>query len=188
MKQRGVKYNIAVSGSAATDLPGKFNSKAKAIGRAIAKAGGVLFTGATFGYSLEAVKGARSAGGVVIGISPAEGPEEQQERYEQIKPAMWSQIIYTGTGYDMHGPVMMRSVDAVIFIGGGVGTLAEMAIAVDYKRVLGVLVGSGGAADLFPELERISHRYKPKFISDSDPSELVAKVIKCLKQGGLNAK
>lgn len=185
MKER--HFNIAVCGSAAAGLPGSFNKKARDVGKTIAQTGNVLFTGATLGFSYEAVKGARQAGGTVIGISPADGPEDQLRRFEKIDPSLWSTIIYTGVGYKMRDVVMIRSVDAAIYIGGGVGTLLEMVTAVDYRKVMGILLGSGGATDLYDQIAMISHRYKPRYVLEKEPVKLVAAVINKLKKRGLHA-
>ncbi len=51
----------------------------------------------------------------------------------------------------------IRSSDIVIIIGGQSGTLGEYAIAYDEGRLIGVVSGSGGIADLVPELlERLT--------------------------------
>ncbi len=187
MKRKN-NWSIAVSGSCAEGLPAVYRRKAREIGQAIAEAGCILFTGATTGFSLEAVKGARSVGGVVIGVSPAESCKEQLEKYERIDSKLWTQVIYTGVGYNMRDVIMIRSVDAAIYVGGGVGTLCEMVTAVDYQKVMGILDGSGGATDLREKIAQISHRFAPKYVVNGDPQELVDQVIKYLRKGAINEK
>src|SRR3989338_4945490 len=67
-----LKFKIAVSGAAETGMcaPDAME-KTTAIGREIARRGCVLVTGATTGAPYWAAKGAKEAGGLVIGISPA---------------------------------------------------------------------------------------------------------------------
>lgn len=175
-------FNIAVCGSAATNAAAEIGAKAFHIGELIAQSGNTLFTGATFGFSYEAAKGAHAAGGNVVGIAPGESLADQYARCEHIDPEYWTTIIYTGVGYKMRDVVMIRSVDAVIYIGGGVGTLVEMATAVDYQKVMGVLVGSGGATTLYKDIARISHRFQPDYVLGKDPDKLVAKVISRLRE------
>ena len=184
MTRKKPALKIAVCGSAAPGLSRVYKKKAQEVGRAIAESGCILFTGATLGFSYEAVKGARSAEGMVVGISPAESEIDQFKSFEKIDPRFWSTIIYTGVGYKMRDVVMIRSVDAAIYIGGGVGTLLEMATAVDYQKVMGVLVGSGGATELTEKIAEISHRYKPRYVFEKDSNILVKKVIKELKKFG----
>ena len=67
-----LKYKICISGSAETDYcaPGTVE-KAEIIGRLVAENNMILVTGATTGIPYWAAKGAKEAGGIVIGISPA---------------------------------------------------------------------------------------------------------------------
>jgi hypothetical protein len=174
--------NIAVCGSNAAGLPATYFRQAFLIGQAIAKSGSVLFTGVTTGFSYEAVKGAFKAKGKIIGVSGAESKAEHQERYEQVDLNLWDHIIYTGVGYKMRDVIMIRSVDAAIYIGGGVGTLVEMAAAPDQKVVMGILEGSGGATELIDFIQQISHRNKPVVVKSSDPETLVKKVTKRVKK------
>src|SRR3989344_8558198 len=67
-----LKYKICVSGSAETEhCPPGTVEKAREIGRLIAERGMVLVTGATTGIPYWAAKGAKDAGGIVIGLSPS---------------------------------------------------------------------------------------------------------------------
>ena len=175
-------FKIAVCGSNASGLPKVYSSYAQKIGETVAKEGHTLFTGVTTGFSYEAVQGAHKKGGVIIGISPAESFAEHTERYEKVDQSLWTTIIYTGVGYKMRDVIMIRSVDAAIYIGGGVGTLVEMGSAPDQEVVMGILSGSGGATELITEIERISHRKKPIVIRNSDPKLLVLQVIKKLQE------
>lgn len=176
------KFNIAVCGSNASGLPLSYNQKAQEIGKLIVSAGHTLFTGVTTGFSYEAVKGAsKVANCKIVGISPAESFEEHTAHYEAVNQNLWSTIIYTGVGYKMRDVIMIRSIDAAIYIGGGVGTLLEMAVAPDNKKVMGILEGSGGATDLIEDVVKISHRNKPIVIKEKDPEVLVKKVLEALK-------
>lgn len=141
-----------------------------------------MFSGATLGYSCDAARGAHEAGGLTIGISPAENLGEQLERYEHIDPSTWTTIIFTGLGYKARDVVMLRSVDAAIMIGGGVGTLLELTLAIDFQKVIGILDGSGGAIDLRDQVAAISHRHKPSYIVSENPKLLVENVTRELKR------
>lgn len=171
---------IAVCGSATGALPKGIFNKAREIGKFLAKNNIVVFTGATTGYSYEAAKGAFSSGGLTVGISPAESLEEHINYYKLPTDA-YRLIIYTGHGYKARDIVLIRSIDAVIFIGGGVGTLCELSAAIDCDKVIGILKNSGGVTDISKNIAKISHRIKPKFIYDSDPESLVNKLIKFVR-------
>ena len=117
-----------------------------------------------------------------MGIAPAENFEDQQKRFEPIDPTLYTVIIYTGVGYKMRDVELIRSVDAAIFIGGGVGTTLELAVAIDLRKVIGILDHSGGATELRDKLSHISHRTKPEYIVHKDPKILIQSIIKTLQR------
>ena len=67
---------VGVMGSAGGNLPPDIRKMVYTLGEAIAEKGCVPVTGACPGYPQEAVKGAKSKGGVVVGVSPALNMEE----------------------------------------------------------------------------------------------------------------
>ncbi len=93
---------------------------AEAVGREIARRGGVLFGGGMGGVMEAASKGAREAGGLVVGILPTE-TEEGGNPYLTVP-------IPTGMG-EGRNVLVVRSSHAVIAIGGWYGTLSEIAYA-----------------------------------------------------------
>ena len=118
-----------------------------------------------------------------MGISPAFSDKEHNERYHSPYENM-DIILYTGMGLMERDLVNIRSSDAIILLGGGVGTLNEFTVAFDEEKVVGVLTGTGGVADNIPEILKICDREMEDFvIFDSDPKELVRKVIERLKTG-----
>lgn len=175
-------FAIAVCGSAGGVFSKEISARAKDVGSSIAKHGYTLFTGATTGYTLDAIGGAHHAGGITVGISPAENLEDQQKRFEPIDPSLYTVIIYTGVGYKMRDVVLIRSVDAAIFIGGGIGTLLELAVAIDLHKVIGILDESGGATELREKIAQISHRTKPEYLVEKNPKALVRSIIQTLQR------
>lgn len=177
-----LRFTVAVCGSAGGTFSNSIAKKAYKIGKYLATERCILFSGATLGYSCDATRGAHEAGGFTIGISPAENFHEQLERYERIDPKLWSTIIHTGVGYKARDVIMMRSIDAAIFVGGGVGTLLELTLAIDFQKVIGILDGSGGATDLRDQVAIISHRHKPSYIVSKNPKPLVENVVNELRR------
>lgn len=57
-------------------------------------------------------------------------------------------VIYTGFGFKGRNVMNIRSSDIVIIFGGSIGTLHEFTIAYDEGKIIGVLEGTGGVADL----------------------------------------
>ena len=104
----------------------------------VAKRGAVLITGGLGGVMEAASQGAKEAGGFVIGIVP-------QEEKTAANPYC-DAVIATGLGY-ARDFLTAYSADAVIVVGGGSGTLIEVAAAYQQKIPIIALRGSGGTAD-----------------------------------------
>lgn len=168
---------VGVMGSASGDIDPSVAARARAVGRAIARAGCTLVTGACPGLPQEAVLGAAAFGGLVLGISPALSEQEHVERYASPTDG-FAALIYTGSGLMGREVVNIRSSDIVIVIGGHSGTLGEFAIAYDEGRLIGVLTGTDGVADLVGELVgRLAKDTGAKVLFDPDPDRLVARLL-----------
>jgi len=175
--RKHLKYKICVSGAAETGLcSADAIEKAEAIGREVAKAGMVLVTGATSGIPYWAAKGAKEAGGFVIGLSPASSEAAHLKTY-RLPTDYHDLIIYTGFEYAGRNLLLTRSADAVITICGRIGTLGEFSIVFEDHKVSGVLEGTGGAADMLREILIKSKRGNGQTIFSRDPKDLVQKVI-----------
>jgi uncharacterized protein (TIGR00725 family) len=123
---------IGVMGPAACD--DQIAELAYAVGRAIAERGAVLLTGGRSGVMEAASRGARDAGGLTIGVLPGAGAAESPPN------AYVDLALYTGLG-EARNWVNVCSSDALIAIGGGFGTLSEIALALKARKPL-VLLGS----------------------------------------------
>ena len=149
MPARTYRVVIGVMGPAACDEVTA--ELARAIGRGIAERGAVLRCGGRGGVMEAAAEGARGAGGLTLGILPGEDAR-------QSPPNAFVEVaLFTGLG-EARNWVNVCASDAIIAIGGGFGTLSEIALALKAKRPV-VLVGSwrfdaDGAA---PALPRATH-------------------------------
>jgi len=173
---------IGVCGSAAGKISNLIEKKAFQIGQAIAENDCILCTGATFGYSYQAVKGAINKKGTVIGFSGAESQKDHKKRFEKIDFNLFTHIVYSGLGYKMRDVLMFRNLDGAVYIGGGVGTLLEMSLAPDYQVVMGILQGSGGATETIETIRKISHRFKPVVVIEKEPEIIIKKIIKKVRR------
>ncbi len=177
-----LKYKICVSGAAETGHCAiDALEKAEQIGRVIAEAGMVLVTGATTGIPYWSAKGAKEAGGMVIGLSPA-ASEAAHIRSYKLPTDYHDVIVYTGFDYAGRNLLLTRSADAIINICGRLGTLNEFTIAFEDKKPIGVLTGTGGMADMLKEIVEKSHRGPGKVIYDTDPEKLVSKLIDAIEK------
>jgi uncharacterized protein (TIGR00725 family) len=176
-----LKYKICVSGSAETEhCPPGTVEKAMEIGRLIAENGIVLVTGATTGIPYWAAKGAKDAGGIVIGLSPAVSKIAHVKAY-RLPTDYHDLIIYTGFDYSGRNLLLTRAADAVVTIYGRIGTLNEFTIAFEDKKPQGVLTGTGGESDELERILEIAHRGRGKVIFDPEPKSLIDKVVAMIK-------
>lgn len=172
-----LKYKICVSGAAETGhCSSDAVSKAEIIGREIACRGLILVTGATNGIPYWAAKGAKEAGGIVIGLSPASSEISHIKTY-RLPTDYHDLIIYTGFDYAGRNLLLTRASDAIITICGRVGTLNEFTIGFEDKKPNGVLEGTGGAADMIRDILKKAKRGFNKTVFSSDPKELLNKVM-----------
>jgi len=172
------KYKIGVSGAEVIGhCQNDAAKKAREIGKQIALHNGVVITGACFGLPHEAVIGAKKAGGITIGVSPAISEEKHKQDYN-FPIENYDLIFYTGYGFAARDVWLMRMSDAVIFICGRIGTLNEFTICFEDNRLMGVLEGTGGTADEIKRIIKIANKGPGRIIYEKDPKKLVEKICK----------
>jgi len=179
-----MKYKIGVMGSAQgpTIKVQENITKAIEVGQAIAELDCILVTGACPGLPDEAAFGAKNKKGLTMGVSPAFSEKEHIEMYHSPIDN-FDIIIYTGMGLMERDLINIRSSDAIIILGGGVGTLNEFTVAYDDGKVVGVLTGTGGVSDHIDKILEICDREVSEgVIFDADPAKLVEKVVAYLKE------
>jgi uncharacterized protein (TIGR00725 family) len=175
-----LRYSICVSGAAAGPTVKMDHGVAKQVGAAIAKNGHILTTGATVGLPYFAALGAKEQGGVSIGFSPASSLREHVRKY-RLPYDVFDFVNFTGMNYVGRDLYLVQSSDAVITIGGRFGSLHEFTSALEAHKPCGVLVGSGGAADVIPELMKVlSPPANDLVIYDDNPERLVKKIVAVL--------
>src|SRR3954454_16384952 len=132
MPARSHRVVIGVMGPAACDPDTA--ALARAVGRGVAERGGVLLCGGRGGVMEAAAEGAHSAGGLTLGILPGTSAQESPPN-----PHM-DLAVFTGLGEGRNWVNVCAS-DALVAIGGGFGTLSEIALALKARKPV-VLVGS----------------------------------------------
>lgn len=177
-----LKYKICVSGAASTGVCAQDAAhKAELMGRLIVENNGVCVTGATTGIPYWAAKGAKEAGGISIGLSPAASEIAHVKTYH-LPIDYYDLIIYTGFDYAGRNLLLTRASDAVIVICGRIGTLNEFTIAFEDDKPVGVLIGCGGTTEMIPQILDCAKRGKRKTVFDTDPKRLLKKVLKLVQK------
>lgn len=178
-----MRYQICVSGAASGETVQTSHQLAYELGKAISSRGKTLTTGATVGLPHYAAMGAVSVEGkrgISIGFSPASSFREHVATY-RLPTKEFDYINFTGMEYVGRDVHLVRSSDAIITVGGRMGSLHELSTALESRKVCGVLLGSGGLADYTKTLlENIEAPGARDIIYDTDPDSLVEKVIERL--------
>ena len=113
---------------------------AEEVGRALGERGVALVCGGLGGVMEAACRGAKGAGGATIGILPGSDRAAANGFVDVAIP--------TGLG-EARNALVVRAADAVIAVGGGYGTLSEIALALKMGTpVIGVGTWELGRDDL----------------------------------------
>lgn len=175
-----MQYSICVSGAAAGSTVAQSADEAERIGAAIARSGHILTTGATIGLPFHAAIGAKTQGGMSIGFSPAASLREHLRKY-RLPHCYFDFINFTGMNYVGRDQYLVQSSDAVITVGGRFGSLHEFTTALEAGKPCGVLIGSGGTADVIPKLMQVLEPpHRNLVIYDDNPENLVKRIIEIL--------
>lgn len=176
------RIKICVSGAAETGYCGvDALDKAKELGREIARQGVILVTGATTGFPLWVAMGAKEAGGVSIGFSPAASEKEHVEVYK-LPIDYLDLIIYTGFGYPGRDLLLTRSVDGVICGCGRIGTIHEFTVAFEDDKTIGIFEGPWEMGNELKEILEKAHRPNSKIVSGDNPKKLIEDMIAIIKR------
>lgn len=176
-------YQICISGAAKGQSVDEGKDLAQAAGKAIADAGHALMTGATIGIPYEAAVGYKKAKGKMsLGISPAASKVEHVMKYRlPVEP--YDTILYSGLHYVGRDALLIQSSDAVVSIGGRLGTLHEFTIAMETGTPIGFLQGAGGVSSQIMDILHAAGRAKSEdVIFENDPIKLIKKLTAVLDQ------
>jgi uncharacterized protein (TIGR00725 family) len=129
---------------------GQANAKerlvAEQVGAEIAKRGHILVCGGLGGVMEAAAKGTKNGGGLTVGILPGESKEDANQ-YIDVK-------IVSAMSHGRNA-IITRSADALIAVGGGSGTLSEIALGLKIGRP--VILLQNAMPRFSPEAEGIYH-------------------------------
>jgi uncharacterized protein (TIGR00725 family) len=93
---------------------------AEAVGRGLAEAGATVVCGGLGGVMAAACRGAHAGGGLTVGILPG---------LDRAEANRWVDVaVPTGLG-EARNVLVVRAADVVVAVGGGYGTLSEVAFA-----------------------------------------------------------
>jgi predicted Rossmann-fold nucleotide-binding protein len=87
-------------------------------------------------------------------------------------------ILYSGLHYVGRDTLLITSSDAVVSIGGRLGTLHEFTIAMETGTPIGFLQGAGGISEEIQTLMSLAHPLRPSsMVAFSDDSTQLVKEL-----------
>lgn len=168
-----MKQVVAIIGDARAEAGSPRYELAYTIGKALIDAGYRIQTGGVHGVMEGASKGAKASDnyrdGDVIALLPFFDPSMANEYADIVIP----------TGLDIYRNVIVANASAVVAVGGGAGTLTEMANAWTLKRLLIGMTGVGGwseklAGECLDDRERYEDIPEDKVYAAANATEVVA--------------
>lgn len=106
--------------AAASQPDARITALARELGARLAEGGAVIICGGGLGAMAAVCAGARAAGGVTVGLLPGNDRGEGNPDLSLALP--------TGLG-EGRNVLLVRASDALVAVGGGFGTLSEIALA-----------------------------------------------------------
>jgi len=160
------KLQIAVfGGSTTTDK--KLLNLAKETGRLIAAQGATLFVGNVKGILGAALNGAKEGQGTTVVIAPYD--------HKDVDRSNCDVYIASSMNWFSRGPSLVNSLDGIIVIGGGVGTLTEMTYAW-WQEIPIVIIKTGELTDQYIG-KTFDKRKQHVVLGASDPKEAFKKLM-----------
>ena len=128
-----------------------------------------------------------------IGISPAASLREHLNKY-RLPTTAYDFILYTGMHYVGRDALLVQSSDAVLSVGGRMGTVHEFATAIESHIPVGVLQDAGGVGDEFEHLMKAAGMCHDGICDTShdvffetDPAVLVERIVTILEDRNISS-
>ncbi len=161
------RRQILVIGNNESGCTPELEKLAYEVGKEVAMSDSVLISGGLGGVMEAASRGARDAGGLVVGIIPQNDPSFANGYCDIVIPSG------LGLARDF---LTALSADGVIIVGGGSGTLSELCAAYMHKKPIAAIKNSGGVAAKYAD-SFLDHRQNVKIVGVSTPNEAITYVL-----------
>lgn len=145
---------------------------AEKTGKLIAKSGAILITGGKRGIMESSSRGAKKQGGITVGIISG---NKRGKSNKFIDVEIVSNMLTTG-----EESTLISCCDGIIAIGGGAGTLQELAIAYRTKKPIVAITGVNGYSSKFAG-KYLDDRKLIKIKSAKTPKEAVSLLMRLIK-------
>jgi len=165
------RVQILVIGFGKDHCPETAYQAAYQVGLEVVRRGALLISGGLGGVMEAASRGAKDGGGFVIGIVPQDDKRAANE--------FCNAVIATGIGF-ARDFLTAYSADAIIIVGGGAGTMIEVAAAYQKGIPIIALKGTGGMADRLVDTY-IDDRKIERILGEATPQKAVETALALIK-------
>ena len=142
---------------------------AEELGKLVAKMGAIVITGGKGGVMESAAKGAKNVGGLTVGIVKGD-VRKKANKYIDIE-------INSNTSGEGEEDILVSSCDGIFVIGGGAGTLQEIACA--YRKNKTIVT--------FNNIEGIGKKFSDMYLDDRKNVKIIGfGVLKGIFVGKIN--
>ena len=149
---------------------------ARALGRRAIDQGFRVVTGGLGGVMAAASEGARSSEryteGSIVGVLPS---------YDRGSANPWVDVAIPTGMQVARNVIVVAMADVVVAVGGGAGTLSEVAIAWQLGRPVVALTDSGGWSDELAG-RTLDHRHDEPIVAAASVDEAIAAALRALEQ------
>jgi len=173
------RIQIAVVGSAGREEypkgaqpENKIFKLAYEVGRLLGQKGIIVITGGKTGIMLEASRGCKEAGSITIGVVKG-NLRFTSNKYTDVE-------VVTGFIGGAEATIISLMADGLIVIGGGAGTLHEVATAYRNIKPIVLIDSVSGWSRRLSESSFLDERKKVKFIKAGSPKEAVNRILKAV--------
>jgi len=165
------RAQILVIGFGKDHCPEAAYQAAYQVGLEVARRDGLLISGGLGGVMEAASRGAKDGGGFVVGIVPQDDKGAANEFCDTV--------IATGMGF-ARDFVTAYSADAIVIVGGGAGTMIEVAAA--YQKGIPIIAinGTGGMADRLVDTYIDDRKVEP-ILGENTPQKAVERAFALIK-------
>jgi len=165
------RAQILVIGFGKDHCPEAAYQAAYQVGLEVARRDGLLISGGLGGVMEAASRGAKDGGGFVVGIVPQDDKGAANEFCDAV--------IATGMGF-ARDFVTAYSADAIVIVGGGAGTMIEVAAAYQKGIPIIAIKGTGGMADRLVDTYIDDRKVEP-ILGENTPQKAVERAFALIK-------
>lgn len=133
---------------------------AEEVGKLLAQKGAIVITGGKSGIMETAARGARSVGGMTVGVVKGPGRRTSNDFIDV-------EVISGSAAAGLDEFLVIGMSDGAILLGGGAGTLEEIAIAYRNKKPIVAIKGTGGWAEKLADLYLDERQLQKIFVEET---------------------